>query len=162
MKKLAIGMLLTLWYLAIFAVAQIVVGAGMWFILRQHLYDLVDDSLESQVDDLKNFLEAQKKDATIAKLQEEVDETYTLEHSGDYLQLYADNNALIYRSAFLRAHPVTLAESEQTNRAFSRNLRIAGRPFRFMVQKLEANGHVYTATLGVPTEDVVETLGLFR
>ena len=162
MKKLSIGMRLTLWYLAIFAVAQIVFGAGMWFILRQHLYDLVDDSLESQVDDLKNFLEAQKKDATIAKLQEEVDETYTLEHSGDYLQLYADNNALIYRSAFLRAHPVTLAESEQTNRAFSRNLRIAGRPFRFMVQKLEANGHVYTATLGVPTEDVVETLGLFR
>ncbi|MGO9087703.1 MAG: sensor histidine kinase [Candidatus Sulfotelmatobacter sp.] len=162
MKKFSIGMRLTLWYLAIFAVAQVIFGAGMWFILRHHLYELVNDSLESQVEDLKNFLEAQKKDATIAKLQEEVDETYTLEHSGDYLQLYADNSALIYRSAFLQAHPVTLADSEQTSRSFSRNLRIARRPFRFMVQKLEANGHVYTATIGVPTEDVVETLDLFR
>jgi heavy metal sensor kinase len=162
MKKLSIGMRLTLWYLAIFAVAQVIFGAGMWFILRHHLYDLVNDSLESQVEDLQNFLEAQKKDATIAKLQEEVNETYALEHSGDYLQLYADNDALIYRSTFLQEHPVTLAKSGQINRAFSRNLRIAGRPFRFMVQKLEANGHVYTATIGVPTEDVVETLGLFR
>jgi heavy metal sensor kinase len=161
MKKLSIGMRLTLWYLAIFAVAQIVFGAGMWFILRQHLYDLVDDSLESQVEDLKNFLEAQKKDASIAKLQEEVNETYALEHSGDYLQLYADKDALIYRSNFLQTHPVTPA-SGQINRTISRNHRIEGRSFRFIEQKLEANGHVYTATMGVPTDDVVETLDLFR
>ena len=72
MRKLSIGVRLTLWYLAIFALAQLIFGAGMWVILRHHLYDLVDDGLEAQVDDLKSFLEAQKKDASIAKLQEEV------------------------------------------------------------------------------------------
>ena len=74
MRRLSIGVRLTLWYLAIFALAQIVFGAGMWFILRHNLYDLVDDGLEAQVDDLKKFLQSQKKDASIAKLQEEVNE----------------------------------------------------------------------------------------
>ena len=161
MRRLSIGVRLTLWYLAIFALAQVVFGAGMWVLLRHHLYDLVDDSLESQVEDLKNFMEAQKKDATIAKLQEEVDETYTLEHSGDYLEMHAENGALIYRSTFLQVHPVALAPGQADRRVF-KNLRIDRRPFRFTLQRLEANGHVYTATMGVPTDDVVETLTLFR
>jgi len=162
MKRLSIGMRLTLWYLAIFAVAQIVFGAGMWFILRHQLYDLVDDGLESQIDDLRNFMASQKKDASMAKLREEVNETYALEHPGDYLELYAENSELLYRSAFLQNHPVTLALSGHFVRPMSRNRRIAGHPFRFTVQQVEANGHVYTATMGVPTDDVVETLTLFR
>jgi len=162
MKKVSIGVRLTLWYLAIFAVAQLVFGVGMWVILRQHLYDLVDDGLVGQVEDLKNFMEAQKKDASITKLQEEVNEAYVLEHSGDYLEVYADDgSALLYRSTFLQNHPVTLAPGG-TDRKISRNLRIEGRPFRFRVQRLEANQHVYTVTMGVPTDDVVETLTLFR
>lgn len=162
MKRLSIGVRLTLWYLAIFAVAQIVFGAGMWFLLRHHLYDLVDDGLEGQVEDLKNFMEAQKKNATIAKLQEEVNETYVLEHSGDYLELYADQGALLYRSTFLQNHPVKLAAADGINRPIFRNLQIDGRPFRFTVQQFQANGHLLTATMGVPTDDVVETLVMFR
>jgi heavy metal sensor kinase len=159
MRKLSIGMRLSLWYFAIFAVAQIAFGAGMWFILRHNLYDLVDDGLESQVEDLKNFMEAQKKDSSIAKLQEEITETYTLEHSGDYLELYAENDALLYRSEFLKKHSTTLTFG---GRRQFRNFRIAGRPFRFTRQTLEANGHRLTVTTGVPTDDVVGTLSLFR
>ena len=162
MRKLSIGMRLILWYVAIFAVGQVAFGAGMWVLLRHHLYDLVDDSLQGQVEDLKNFMEAQKRNATIAKLQEEVNEAYLIEHSGDYLEMYAENGDLIYRSTFLQAHPVKLAPGRQTGRAIYRNLRIDRRPFRFTLRKLEANGHVYTATMGLPTDDVVETLTLFR
>ena len=161
MKRLSIGVRLTLWYLAIFAVAQLAFGAGMWFMLREHLYDLVDDGLESQVEDLKNFLSAQKKDAQLTKLQEEVTETYVLEHSGDYLELYADGS-LIYRSTFLQKHPVTLAASKQINRDVFKNRRIDGRPYRFTLQKLEANGHSYTAMIGAETGDVIQTLAIFR
>ena len=106
MRRLSIGLRLTLWYLAIFALAQLIFGAGMWLILRHNLYDLVDDGLEAQVDDLKNFLQTQPPDRSLAKLQEEVHETYAIEHSGDYLELYTDNNQLIYRSAFVQAHAV--------------------------------------------------------
>ena len=162
MRRLSIGVRLTFWYLAIFAIAQILFGAGMWFILRHNLYDLVDDALEGQVDDLKNFLEAQKKDAPIAKLQEAVNEAYGIEHSGDYLELYAENNQLIYRSAFVEAHQSTFLQPDQIQRPTMRDRRIDHRPYRFIFQKLEINDHVYTVEMGIPAEDVVETLNSFR
>ena len=162
MRRLSIGVRLTLWYLAIFALAQIVFGAGMWFILRHNLYDLVDDGLETQVDDLKNFLQSQPKDRPVAKLQEEVNETYAIEHSGDYLEIYAENARLIYRSAFLQAHRLALLPPDQITRPIMRSCRIDRRPFRFALQRFEINGHVFTVEMGAPADDVVETLHLFR
>jgi heavy metal sensor kinase len=162
MRRLSIGLRLTLWYLAFFALAQVAFGAGMWFILRHNLYDLVDDGLEEQVDDLKNFLQSQPKDRSLAKLQEEVNETYALEHSGNYLEVYAEHGELIYRSAFLQAHPSALLPPDQVERPTLRSRKIEGRHFRFILQKLDVNGHVYTVEMGVPAEDAVETLHLFR
>jgi heavy metal sensor kinase len=161
-KKLSIGVRLTLWYLAIFALAQFVFGAGMWVILRHHLYDLVDDSLEAQVDDLRNFLEAQKKDASIAKLQEEVNETYTIEHPGEYLEVQTENRELIYRSTFLQTHALGLSPPANGSRAIFKNRRFEGRPFRFMLQTLHAGSHAYIIEMGVPTGDVIRTLSVFR
>jgi heavy metal sensor kinase len=134
----------------------------MWLILRNNLFDLVDDGLEAQVDDLKNFLQSQPKDRPIAKVQEEVNETYTIEHPGDYLAVYADDNQLIYRSAFLQAHQSALVPPDQVKRPIVRSRRIDHRPFRFLFQKLEVNGHVYTVEMGGPADDAVETLHDFR
>ena len=161
MRRLSIGSRLTLWYLAIFVLAQFVFGAGMWLLLRHHLYDLVNDGLESQVEDLKNFMDAQKKGASLAKLQEEVNEAYVLEHSGDYLQMYAEDGTLIYRSTFLQNHPVKLVARPDREAAY-RDERIDGHYFRFTLRSLTADGHTYAATIGAPTDDVVETLNLFR
>ena len=161
--RLSIGVRLTLWYLAIFAVAQLIFGAGMWFILRHNLYDLVDDGLEEQVDDLKNFLQSQPADRPIDKLREEVQETYALEHSGNFLEIHIDNGVLLYRSAFLQAHQRALLPPEQVQAAIFRRRRIEGRPFRFLYEKLNGiNGHVYTVEMGIPADDVAETLSLFR
>ncbi len=161
MKKLSIGTLLALWYFAIFAVAQIIFGAGMWFSLSYHLYDLAEDSLENQLEDLTHFLEAQNKDASLAKIQEEVNKTYLLEHSGDYLELYAENDQPIYRASFLQIHPVTMPLGEFHKPVF-RSIWMTGRPFRFTVQRLSVNGHVYRAITGIPMDDEVETLHLLR
>jgi len=162
MKRLSIGVRLTLWYLAIFALGELVFGAGMWFILRQNLYDMVDDDLESQVDDLKSFLQSQKKDASIAKLREEVNETYSIEHSGDYLAVYAENGELIYRSVFLEGHPQMLLPAEQIKQARSHNQKFGRQHFRFLYEELAVNGRVFTVEMGVPSDDAAETLHLFR
>jgi len=161
MRKLSIGLRLTLWYLAIFALAQLIFGAGMWFLLRYHLYDLADDALEAQVDDLKNFMEAQSKGVSVTTLQEEVAESYALEHSGDYLELYVDDGTLLYRSPFLQKHFVNLGAGMPDHPVY-RDVWIDGQPFRFILQKLEANGRVYVVTTGVLNDDVVETLDQFR
>lgn len=161
MKHLSVGVRLTLWYLAIFALGELVFGAGMWFILRQSVYDMVDDDLESQVDDLKNLLELQK-DASIAKVRAEVNETYNIEHPGDYLAVYAEDGELIYRSKFLEAHPQMLLPARQVGQSRSRNQKLDGRHFRFVYETVAANGQKFTVEMGVPSDDAVETLHLFR
>lgn len=161
MKHLSIGVRLTLWYLAIFALGELVFGAGMWFILRQNVYDMVDDDVESQIDDLKNLLELQK-DTSIDKLREEVNETYTIEHPGDYLAVYAENGELIYRSKFLEAHPQMLLPAAQIKQARARNQKLDGRHFRFVYETVTANGHMFTVEMGLPSDDAVQTLHLFR
>src|SRR6266852_3263427 len=101
-RRLSIGWRLTLSYLAVFASAHLLFGFGMLLILRHNLYEITDDALAGQVDDVQRFLEAQKNDASTAKLQEEVTEAYVLEHSGDYLQIYDAGGEWIYRASFLQ------------------------------------------------------------
>jgi len=162
MRRLSIGIRLTLWYLAIFALGEIVFGAGMWFILRNNVLDMVDDDLESQVEDLKSFLATQKNDASPAKLQEEFSEKYPLEHSGDYLAVYAGDGSLIYRSAFLESHPTVLVAPNRITRAMSRSRRIDKHPFRFLFENLDVHGHTYTVEIGIPADDAFGTFELFR
>jgi heavy metal sensor kinase len=161
-KKLSIGLRLTLWYLLLFAAAQLIFGTGMWFLARRSLYRITDDSLHGQIDDLTNFLQAQKKNATVAKLQEEVAEAYLLEHSGDYLQIYDDSDgAWIFRADFLRQHSLTPATHGRLTHAHYSNEQL-GRSFRFVTQRIEANGRIFSIQTGLPLDQVNQTLVLFR
>jgi len=161
-KKLSIGVRLTLWYLVLFAAAQLVFGTGMWFFAQRSLYRITDDALQAQIDDLTNFLEAQKKDATVAKLQEEVAEAYLIEHSGDYLQIYDDDDdSWIFRADFLQQHTLEPAANDLLTQPRYRNEQL-GRSLRFVTQKIQANGRVFKVQTGLPIDQVNQTLVLFR
>lgn len=160
-KKLSIGLRLTLWYLLVFAVAQLIFGLGMWFILRHNLYDIADDTLEGQIDDVRHFLEAQPKDASTAKLQEEVTETYTLEHSGDYLQILDEQGDWIYRSSFLQEHNLSLSPGQLLQPLYE-DRRVGHRSFRFLSVDIEVYGRRFVVQTGVPEDDILRTLGLFK
>jgi heavy metal sensor kinase len=161
-KKLSIGVRLTLWYLLLFAAAQLIFGAGMWFFARSSLYRITDGALQGQIDDLTNFMEAQKKNATVAKLQEEVAETYLLEHSGDYLQIYDDSdNAWIFRAEFLRQHALEPAAPGVLTRAVFQDEQL-GISLRVVTQRIEANGRVFRVQTGIQLDQVNQTLVLFR
>jgi heavy metal sensor kinase len=161
-KKLSIGVRLTLWYLVLFAVAQLVFGSGMWFFARRSLYRITDDALQGQIDDLTNFLDAQKKNATVAKLQEEVAEAYLLEHSGDYLQIYDDSDGdWIFRADALRQHGLAPAPPDLLTQPLHHDEQL-GRSVRFVSQRITANGRVFRVQMGLPIDQVNQTLVLFR
>ena len=162
MRRLSIGMRLTLWYLAVFAVGEILLGMSMWLILRHNLYDVVDDSLESQIEDLKNFLGAKQGDASIASLREQLAQRYGNQHAGDFLEVAAENGEEVYRSKFLEGHQAFLLVPDQIKRPLFRTRTADGRYFRFAFEKLNAGGHVYTVQIGADADDEVETLQLFR
>jgi len=161
-KKLSTGVRLTLWYLMLFAAAQLIFGTGMWFFARRSLYRITDRALQGEVDDLINFLEAQKKNATVAKLQEEVAEAYVLEHSGDYLQIYDDSDgAWIFRADFLQQHDLAPAAPGVLTQPLYRDEQL-GRSLRFVTQRIEVNGRVFRVQMGLPLDQVKQTLVLFR
>jgi heavy metal sensor kinase len=161
-KKLSIGIRLTLWYLLLFAAAQLVFGTGMWFFARRSLYRITDDALQGQIDDLTNFLDAQKKNATVAKLQEEVAEAYLLEHSGDYLQIYDESDGdWIFRADVLRQHTLTSAPVNLLTQPHHYDEQL-GRSIRFVSQRIKANGRVFRVQMGLPIDQVNQTLVLFR
>jgi heavy metal sensor kinase len=162
MRKLSIGMRLTLWYLAIFVVAQLVFGAGMWFLLRHHLNGLVEDGLEDQVDDLRTLIQNQGKNPALSTLQKEVSDAYASEHLGNYLEVETASGEVIYRSEFLEKHPVNLAPPQQADKTTFAGRWLEHRPYRFVAEKLEVNGNLYIVAMGAPSDDVVETLAQFR
>jgi len=163
MKKLSIGFRLTIGYLVLFAAAQAFFGAGMWLLLRRSLYNITDDELRAQIDDLTNFLEAQKKNASVAKLQEEVAEAYPLEHSGDYLQIYDDSDhAWIFRAEFLQQHMPADGNSGVMTQARYHDYTLAGGSFRFLMQKIEVNGRIFDVQTGLPAAPIIRILVLFR
>jgi heavy metal sensor kinase len=161
MKRLSIGVRLTLWYLAIFAVAQILFGIGMWFILRQDLYSRADAALTGQIDDLTNFLKSQKKkNMTLAKLREEASEAYDMEHSGDFLRFYDEDGNWIFRAPALERNQ--FAPPPPVKGLSFQNAQLGDKPFRFITQTIVVNGRSYTVQTGVPTDQIVATLSRFR
>jgi len=162
MKRLSIGLRLTLWYLAIFATAQLLFGFGMWFILRENFYRIADEELRSQVEDLTRFLQVQKKNATVAKLQEEVAEAYVIEHSGDFLQIIDSEGNWIFRASALQRNAVVPPAPAAVEHPAYEDWQLHSRPFRFLTARVEVNGHVYTVQTGLPTDQMVRTLSLFR
>jgi heavy metal sensor kinase len=161
-KKPSIGSRLTLWYLAIFAAAQLLFGVAMWVALRQELYTVADDALKAQIEDLTNFLKSQKKkNMTVTKLREEASEAYDLEHSGDFLQIYDEDGNWIFRAPALVNRFAPAAPAAITRPSF-RNVEFASQPFRFITQRIEVNGRFYTVQTGVPTGQIIATLALFR
>src|SRR5215471_6392312 len=162
MMKLPLGVRSTVGYVAAFALGQLIIGVGVWLMLRHNLYLIIDHSLECRIEDLKSLLEAQKKDATVAELQQQATAKFAIEHAGDFLQLHLETGELIYRSAFLQSHSSILIPPDEIKRPIFRSSRAEGRPLRFICQTLKANGHVYAVQLGAPADDVVEMMKVFR
>ena len=161
MRKLSIGLRLTLWYLAIFLFAELIFGAGMWFILRQNLYDIADTALEGQAADLLRFLEA-RKDVPTAQLQAELSEDYKIERSEDYVQIIDSGGNSIYRSRFLEEHPLPPLSPGQLSRPRYENRRLGRQRFRLMSQQMDVSGRVYMVQIGHPMHEEIETLDDFR
>jgi len=162
MKRLSIGARLGLWYAVVFALAELVFGAGSWLMLRHNVYEIVDDGLKSRIEDLRGFLEAQEKDSTLSDLRQQVTANFANTHAGDFLQLHLETGDLIYRSTFLESQISILIPPDQIKRPIFRSRRAEGRPLRFVFQRLQGKGHVFIVEMGTRADDAVQALNSYR
>ncbi len=161
LNRLSIGLRLALWYLLIFALAQFVFGAGMYVVLSHHLYKIVNISLRDEMGDLRNFLQEQRQDADVAKFREEVAESYSKDHAGEYLQIFTANGEPVYLSRFLARHPLPRVSVNEVPRAVYQDRIMDGRPFRFVAAAIDTHGQIFLVQLGAPTHEIHETLQAF-
>jgi hypothetical protein len=162
MTRISTAARLTIWCLAIFAVMELVFGATMWFMMRRNLYELVDNRVEAQIQDLKQLLQVQSAQTPVAELQQRVSQKYSDDHVGDSVALYLKTGELVYRSALLDKNSVRLLPPDRVKRPMELPFGIGGRPFRFLMQRISANGRVFVIEMGVPAGDAVGTLRRFQ
>jgi hypothetical protein len=154
-------MRLTLSYLAIFLLAEMVLGAGLWALLREGLFDVADDSLAAEAADLRRFLEAHK-DAPGAQLQADLAANYKIERSRDCVQISDSAGNVIYRSRFLDQHPLAPITLGDPDRPVYQSRRLADERFRFISEQMDVEGRVFTVRIGRSMRDESDTLEDFR
>jgi|SRR5215469_2529164 len=160
MKRLSIGSRLTLWYLAIFAVAQIVFATGMWLTLRYHLYAITDDNLRDEVADLQTLLESQPPDASNATLQDQLQRSYA--DSGEYLEIYDHSGNLIFQSPAFRGRQLAWQPSLADGSESFQNLTLGKRHLRFITRWVNTGGGRFFVHFGLSARQVHETLEAFQ
>jgi len=161
-KRLSIGLRLTLWYLAIFALAQLIFGVGMWFIMRENMHDIADGALASEVEDVRRFLESQRTDATLDELRKAVTEEYSAETSGDYLQIVNADGNWIYRSPSLAEHNFSPVPPSLLRKSVHHDGQLGKEPFRFVSQRIDIHDRPYTVQAAISTDEEMETLERFQ
>ena len=162
MRRISIGLRLTLCYVGIFALAQLIFGLGMWFLLRESLHEIVDTTLAGQVEDVRRFMEGLRSDSTVAGLREEVTEEYSAEAAGDHLQIIDADGNWIYRSQLLAQEEFAAVCPGILGKPLYQDTSVRKQPFRFVSQKLEIRGRSYAVQAGVPIRERIETLTRFR
>lgn len=160
-RRLSIGLRLTLWYVLIFAAAQLIFGIGMWAVLRHNLYDIADDALEDQIDDVRSFIQAQK-DVPVATLQQQLADAYVREHSGRFLQIRDDTGNWIYRARFFENNNLPPLDASKLLKPLYEDRHFGRKTFRFMSAVIDVNGRRYIVQTGIPEGDTLATLVLFR
>ena len=160
-RRLSIGLRLTLWYVLIFAAAQLIFGIGMWAVLRHNLYDIADDTLEDQIDDVRSFIQAQK-DLPVVALQQQVADAYVREHSGRFLQIRDDTGNWIYRARFFESNNLPPLDASKLPKPLYEDRHFGRKTFRFMSAVIDVNGRRYIVQTGIPEGDTLATLVLFR
>jgi heavy metal sensor kinase len=160
MKRLSIGFRLTLWYLAIFAVAQIVFATGMWLTLRYHLYAITDDNLRDEITDLRTLLESQSPNASNAALQEALARSYA--DSGEYLEVYDQSGNLIFHSPALHGRQLAWKPAVVDGSESFQNLSLGKRHLRFITRWVESGDRRFLVHFGLSARQVRETLEAFQ
>jgi heavy metal sensor kinase len=161
-KRLSIGLRLTFWYLGIFAIAQLIFGIGMWYILRDNLRDVADSGLFGEVEDVRRFLEAQPANATLDEIRGAVIEEYSTEAGGDYLQILDSGGTWIYRSSAFSKQSVPSVSPNQIHRPTRKDVRFGKEPFRLVTQRIDVHGHSYTVQAAITYREEEETLQRFQ
>jgi methyl-accepting chemotaxis protein len=145
----SIGVRLTLWYTAAFALGFAVLGTAMWFGVQQSLYHAVDDALLDRIEGITRFMEDHKTRLDVDEVKEE------FRAHGDYFQVVDDQGGWVHRAATLEAAPA-LATPKALREDLFQNVTLSDEPLRLLSRVVSIDGHPFTIQVAAPLHDLQE------
>jgi two-component system, OmpR family, heavy metal sensor histidine kinase CusS len=147
MNLRSIGVRLTLWYAAAFAVAMLVLGGAVWLAVQQGLYHAIDESLRDRADGIRIFVEDHKTRLFLDEVKEE------FRAHGDLFQVMDDHGTPIHQAEALRGQVTPTVSGLTAEPRFNDGV-VGGVPVRFLSTNIDVDGRVYTVQIGAPLRDL--------
>jgi hypothetical protein len=108
MKFRSIRVRLTVWYLAVLALALAVFGVGSWYAMRASAFHTIDEELEDRIRGVEKFMRIQIASLSPLEIRDEFREHSVLGPGGDLFQVCDGNGEWLYRSAVLEKSQLTI------------------------------------------------------
>lgn len=149
MRFRSIGLRLTLWYAGAFACGLAVLGAAMWFTVRQSLYHAIDESLGDRIEGVRRFIEDHESRLFLDSVVEE------FRAHGDLLQVTDSTGRWVYRGDDLPG--IDAPDTTQFGTRIE-NASAGGVPLRIRSQGVEIGGRTYAIQAAAPLHDLHQGL----
>ena len=147
MNRRSIGVRLTLWYAAAFAVSTLLLGGVMWLAVERSLYHAIDESLRDRAEGIRIFVEDHKSRLFLDEVKEE------FRAHGDLFQVIDDRGRTVHQAAALHGETLPAASEPGAEPRFE-NATIGAAPMRFLSTNIDVDGHPYTVQVAAPLSEL--------
>lgn len=161
MSPRSIALRLSLWYLIMFALGALILGAGLFGVARTTLLDIADTDLHGKAIDLRRWI-ASRSDLSAAELQTQLREKYKAEYAEDRVQIVDLRGNLIYRSQFYEQYHLPTITPGGLERPAYDNYRSSSDHFRIVSEHMQVSGHDYIFSIARPMDEEFELLLTIR
>jgi heavy metal sensor kinase len=156
MTNLPLRIRITAWYFAVLTTGFLLFGVIAFYALRGSILETVDETLEDQMQGIRELVE---REGGKAELQRDLEQDEEIRAGSDLLQVSDPGGNWIYRSKTMAHYgPATAGEpgiafaTEEPN----------GVPLRILTRPVKAAGRTYRVQLAYPLDDFFEALARFR
>jgi heavy metal sensor kinase len=148
----SIGVRLTLWYTAAFALGFAVLAGVMWLGVQRSLYHAIDDTLLERAAGIERFIEDHKTRLDVDEVKEE------FRAHGELFQVFDAAGTLVHRGAGLAGLDDDAAALASAGTDRFENVLAGGEPLRFASHAIDIDGRVFTIQVAAPLHDLQEGL----
>lgn len=154
---------LSLSYFFIFAAAAILLVGASWYMARQSLYFELDHEMDERIDDVRDFIAANRLGGDEARAATAIAAEFDLKDEGKWLQIADGEGHWIYRPWRMRIdpHPLPAPASLPLHGDFA-EFDARGKTVRTLRRAFTADGRVWVVESGITLTKTDLVLARFR
>ena len=160
MMPRSLRMQLTLSYCLLVTITLGLLGGGLFVILRNSMYEAVDDDLRLRLQGVTHLMERTIPRLSGEDLTDEFREHSGLRPGGDMLEVWDSRREVVFQSASIRDYNIPMPTGHQLS--FD-NLIVRDQPLRMLTATVPIAGGIYSVLLATPVgtaQQVVARFGL--